>query len=73
MISLMAEMTAREEVCALVDASDAFDPHSADGRRRFEAAPVGALSLAESEHVGLVCLEQALKATDLLLAVAGSV
>jgi len=29
LLSLMAQMTAREEVCALVDASDAFDPHSA--------------------------------------------
>jgi len=26
LLSLMAQMTAREEVCALVDASDAFDP-----------------------------------------------
>jgi len=29
LLALMAQMTAREEVCALVDASDAFDPHSA--------------------------------------------
>jgi recombination protein RecA len=29
LLSLMAQMTAREEVCALVDASDAFDPCSA--------------------------------------------
>jgi recombination protein RecA len=29
LLSLMAQVTAREEVCALVDASDAFDPHSA--------------------------------------------
>src|SRR5574340_1600572 len=29
LLSLMAQATAREEVCALVDASDSFDPHSA--------------------------------------------
>jgi hypothetical protein len=29
LLSLMAQMTSREEVCAFVDASDAFDPQSA--------------------------------------------
>lgn len=29
LLALMAQATAREEVCALVDASDVFDPHSA--------------------------------------------
>jgi hypothetical protein len=29
LLSLLAQATVREEVCALVDASDAFDPHSA--------------------------------------------
>ena len=29
LLALLAQMTAREEVCALLDASDAFDPHSA--------------------------------------------
>ena len=29
LLALLAQTTAREEVCALVDASDAFDPHSA--------------------------------------------
>jgi len=29
LLALVAQMTVREEVCALVDASDAFDPHSA--------------------------------------------
>jgi recombination protein RecA len=29
LLALMAQATAREEVCVLVDASDAFDPHSA--------------------------------------------
>ena len=29
LLSLLAQVTALEEVCALVDASDAFDPHSA--------------------------------------------
>src|SRR5438034_1570546 len=30
MLSLLAQMTWREEVCALVDSSDAFDPQSAE-------------------------------------------
>jgi recombination protein RecA len=29
LLAVLAQVTAREEVCALVDASDAFDPHSA--------------------------------------------
>src|SRR5438093_924919 len=30
MLSLLAQATAREEVCALVDAEDAFSPHAAE-------------------------------------------
>src|SRR5439155_26473885 len=30
LLSLLAQMTAREEACALVDSTDAFDPHSAE-------------------------------------------
>lgn len=80
-LSLLVEMTTCEEVCALVDASDAFDPQSAktagmdlrrllwvrcDGRRhdRPDRAGTGRVSNYDS-------LEQALKATDLLLAGGG--
>jgi recombination protein RecA len=81
MLALMAQMTVREEVCALVDASDAFDPQSAEAAGvdlkqllwvrcsspvsdsgRDERTPSKA-----SRHR----LEQALKATDLLLAGGG--
>src|SRR6266496_1480901 len=63
LLSILAEATAREEVCALVDAEDAFDPAS--------AAESG-VRLARLLWVrcGGGCherAEQALKATDLLI------
>src|SRR5574340_159708 len=59
LLSLMAQATAREEVCALVDTSGSFDPHS--------AATAG-VDLARVLWVR--CggdAERALKATDLLV------
>lgn len=56
--SMVADMTAREEVCALVDTQDAFDPHSA------QAAGV---ELERLLWVRCHNIEQALKAADLLL------
>jgi hypothetical protein len=63
MLSLMAQATAREEYCALVDASNAFDPLS--------AAAAGA---ALERLLWIRCggnAEHALKATDLLLQAGG--
>lgn len=57
-ISVLAQMTARDEACALVDSSDSFDPYSA------EAA--GA-RLKRLLWVRCHNLEQTLKATDLIL------
>ena len=57
-LSVLAEMTARDEVCALVDASDSFDPYSA------EAA--GA-RLKRLLWVRCHNLEQTLKAADVIL------
>ena len=59
MHSLMAEATAQEEFCALVDASDVFDPASA------AAAGVALERLLWIRCAGNA--EHALKATDLLL------
>lgn len=64
LLSLMAAVTAREEFCALVDASDSFDPASA------EAAGVdGARMLwVRCEHKsGLRSMEQAFKAADIIV------
>lgn len=61
--SLMAEATAREEFCALVDASDVFDPASA-----------AAAGVALERLLWIRCsgnAEHALKATDLLLQAGG--
>jgi len=61
--SVMAEATSREEFCALVDASDAFDPVSA-----------AAAGVAFDRLLWIRCggnAEHALKATDLLLQAGG--
>jgi len=63
LLSVMAEATAREEYCALVDASDAFDPTSA------AAAGVALERLLWIRCAGNA--EHALKATDLLLQAGG--
>jgi recombination protein RecA len=61
--SLMAQATSREEFCALVDASDAFDPVSAAGT-----------GVALERLLWIRCggnAEHSLKATDLLLQAGG--
>jgi len=58
LLALLATLTARAEFCALVDARDALDPHSA------EAAGV---ELRRLLWVRCRDIEQALRATDLLL------
>jgi hypothetical protein len=62
LLSTLAEMTARDEACALVDASDAFDPCSA-----FTAG----VDLRRLLWVRCHNLEQALQAADLLLQAGG--
>ncbi len=58
LVSALASRTAASEVCALVDARDAFDPHSA------EAAGV---CLEQLLWVRCRNVDQALRATDLLI------
>ena len=90
LLALLAQMTAREEVCALVDASDAFDPHSAAaagtdlqrvlwvrcGKVSRSSLLVSRKNLAsvekrETRNQKLACIEQALRAADLLLQAGG--
>jgi recombination protein RecA len=92
-MALMAQLTQRGEVCALVDASDSFDPKSAfeagvglnrllwvrcskkatiEGQRlttsgQWSAASGQPKSQITNRKSQMDCLEQALKATDLLL------
>ena len=58
MISILAEATARDEVCALVDGNNAFDPKS--------AAAAG-IELNRLLWIRCSKLEQVLKTADLLL------
>ncbi len=59
MLSLLAEAAAHEEVCALIDTSDAFDPISATAAK---------LNLAQLLWIRCGAnIEHAFKATDLLL------
>jgi recombination protein RecA len=58
MISILNEATAGDEVCALVDGHDAFDPKS---------AAAGGLDLQRLLWVRCHKLDQVLKSTDLLL------
>jgi hypothetical protein len=57
-LSILAEATARDEVCAMVDGNDAFDPAS---------GMAAGLDLKRLLWVRCHKLEQVLKATDLLL------
>jgi hypothetical protein len=59
MLSSLASATSRGEICALVDSSDAFDPHSAD---RF-GVDLELLLWVRCRRA----LEQALKTADILL------
>src|SRR5262245_36960740 len=64
LVSLMAQVTRREQFCALVDASDCFDPQSA------EAAGVNlarVLWVRCGAHRRKPQLEQAFKAADILV------
>ena len=59
LLGILAAATARQEACALVDAEDAFSPHSADEA----GVQLGRLLWVRCGHSA----EQALKAADLLI------
>ena len=58
MVSILAEATAQDEVCALVDGNDAFDPQSGMS---------AGLDLKRLLWIRCHTLDQVLKSTDLLL------
>ncbi len=58
MVSILAEATAQDEVCALVDGSDAFDP---------ESGVAAGLDLKRLLWIRCHKLDQVMKSTDLLL------
>ncbi|MGH9641015.1 MAG: hypothetical protein ACRD3Q_01180 [Terriglobales bacterium] len=82
LLSLMARMTQTGEVCALVDASDSFDPRGAEAAGvqlqrvlwvrcsqtnwKFENLKISNLQISNRKF-SMSRVEQALKATDLLL------
>jgi hypothetical protein len=82
LLSVMARMTQANEVCALVDASDSFDPHSAEAagvdlkrvlwvrcsekNSKIEKLKNSNLNFSNLKS-SMSRVEQALKATDLLL------
>ncbi|HEV2447666.1 MAG TPA: hypothetical protein VGS58_17165 [Candidatus Sulfopaludibacter sp.] len=59
LLSILAEATARQETCALVDAEDSFDPHSAAAAGVHLERLIWVRSSHNAEH--------ALKAADLLI------
>jgi recombination protein RecA len=83
LLAALAEATRRQEICALVDAGDGFDPHSAAAAgvdlERLLWVRCGLQNLPQRhrdtektklfirKNQNFYCLEQALKATDLLL------
>src|SRR5215510_3898001 len=64
LLSAMAAVTAREEFCALVDASDSFDPASADSAGVRSAR---LLWVRCERRAGMRPLEQAFKAADIIV------
>lgn len=67
LVSLMAQVTRREQFCALVDANDCFDPQSAEAAGVNLARVLWVRCSARQRLKPLPPLEQAFKATDILV------
>src|SRR6478672_8968301 len=63
LLSLLAQVTATEQFCALVDATDCFDPESADA----VGVCLSRLLWVRCIDRGMKAVEQAFKATDILI------
>jgi hypothetical protein len=63
LLSLLAQVTGKEQFCAVVDASDSFDPESADAA----GVCLSRLLWVRCIERGMKAVEQAFKATDILL------
>lgn len=63
LLSLLAQVTGKEQFCALVDASDCFDPESADA----VGVCLSRLLWARCIQRGMKAVEQAFKSADILI------
>jgi recombination protein RecA len=63
LLSLLAQVTAKEQFCALVDASDSFDPESADA----VGVCLSRLLWVRCIQRGMKAVEQAFKSADILI------
>ena len=63
LLSLLAQVTGKEQFCALVDASDCFDPESADA----VGVCLSRLLWVRCIDRGMKAVEQAFKAADILI------
>ncbi|HEV7676530.1 MAG TPA: hypothetical protein VGQ12_18520 [Candidatus Angelobacter sp.] len=63
LFSLLAQVTAKEQFCALVDASDCFDPESADAVELC----LSRLLWVRCSHHAMKSVEQAFKSADILI------
>lgn len=63
LFSLLAQVTGKEQFCALVDAGDCFDPKSADAM----GVGLSRLLWVRCSDRGMKSVEQAFKATDIVI------
>lgn len=63
LLSLLAQVTGKEQFCALVDATDCFDPESADAI----GLCLSRLLWVRCSNRGMKCVEKAFKAADILI------
>jgi len=63
LLSLLGQITGKEQFCALVDASDSFDPESADAI----GVCLSRLLWVRCAERGMKAVEQAFKAADILI------
>jgi recombination protein RecA len=63
LLSLLAQVTSKEQYCALVDANDCFDPESADAA----GVCLSRLLWVRCSDRGMKSVEQAFKAADILI------
>jgi hypothetical protein len=63
LLSLLAQVTGKEQFCALVDANDCFDPESADE----VGVCLSRLLWVRCSERGMKAVEQAFKAADILI------
>ena len=63
LLSILAQVTSKEQFCALVDANDCFDPESAEAM----GVCLSRLLWVRCIERGMKCIEQAFNSTDILI------